>query len=88
MPFVDEILEGEIIEQYRALAAEKSKPKPETEPNTDVSPCTGLPNVCTDTGCATAGTTADCCTDDQKKKKKEYERRAAGWFDPPVAHRR
>jgi len=85
MPFVDEILEGEIIEKYRDMA--KDKPKPESEPNTDVSPCTGLPNVCTDAGCGSAGFTADCCTEDQKKKKK-YEQRAVGWFDPPVAHRR
>jgi hypothetical protein len=81
MPFVNEILEGEITEQFREIAEAK------TDPDSSETPPCSFPEACSEAGCRQSGDTGDCCTDDKKKKKKEYEQRAAGWFDPPVAHR-
>jgi hypothetical protein len=88
MALTHELLEGEIVEQYRRVietepvAAQKEKEK-EKNPGTGDA-CTNT-NVCTEQeGCA-SGNTGDCCTEDKKKKKKYG---AAGWFDPPVAHHR
>ena len=83
MPVIDEILEGEIVEQYRDVA--------EGAPvivagDTDVPGCQTSTGQCTVDGCreSEGSKSGDCCTDDKKKKQQQ---RAAGWFEPPVAHR-
>jgi hypothetical protein len=68
-----ELLQGEILEEYRTVV-DATKPKNKnTAIKTDVSPCTD-PAGCSE-GC-TGGTT------DQKKPK--HRASVAGWFDPPA----
>jgi hypothetical protein len=73
-----ELLEGEIVEQYRsvveAVEAEKKK-KEKKEEQTQGAQCSFV-EACSQEGCTGA-------TTDQTKKKKQA--RVAGWFDPPVA---
>ncbi|MGD0873149.1 MAG: hypothetical protein ABSB88_26695 [Bryobacteraceae bacterium] len=73
-----ELLEGEILEQYRsvvdAVEPEKKKKKKKKEEQTEAPQCSFV-DVCSQ-GCTGV-------TTDQKKKKKQA--RVAGWFDPPVA---
>lgn len=74
-----ELLEGEILEQYRSVIEaeepEKKKENPkETTGRTEGAPCSFV-EVCSE-GCTGA-------TTDETKRKKHA--RVAGWFDPPVA---
>ncbi len=71
-----ELLEGEILEQYRSVvdAAEPEKKKKEKEEQTEAPQCSFV-DVCSE-GCTGA-------TTDEKKRKKQA--RVSGWFDPPVA---
>ena len=75
-----ELLEGEILEQYRSVvdAVEPEKKKEEKKDiteNTEGQQCS-FKDVCSE-GC-TGGTT------DQKEKRKK-QARVAGWSDPPAA---